>query len=213
MTNDFVKPFITEAKAHLRGLTDVAAAFEDVRSVMLKDVDAIDSAQAKGQPIVPEIAYADVADGKVTDAQRADIRKRGCAIVRGVFDRDVVRGWNDDVGEYIDRNDYLTKAKEKAGLDTYFSDLKAGAPQTTLPMRIAPDAGRPVTRLWVFRRIWILAATSDGSIRPIKRSTAIFLRGAGKTMIRGRRLIGRKRASFLRQRSVPCSARSKVGLR
>jgi len=96
---------------------------------MMREVEAIATAAAQNKPVVPEVAYSDVADGKVPDALRADIRKRGCAIVRGVFDSDMVRGWNDEVGEYIGRNDYLTKAKEKAGLDTYFGDLEDGAPQ------------------------------------------------------------------------------------
>ncbi|MEL6571890.1 MAG: YbiU family protein [Pseudomonadota bacterium] len=123
------KTYIAEAKAHLRTLTDVKAAFSDIRSGMLREVEAIQTAQAKGTSIIPEVAYDSIADDTVRDATRDAIRARGCAIVRGVFDPARVADWNAEVGDYIARNDYLTKAKEKAGLDTYFSDLSAGTPQ------------------------------------------------------------------------------------
>lgn len=126
---DHIKPYVTAAKMHLRGLTDVKAAFSDVRSAMLREVDAIQTAQAQGRAVIPEVPYGSIANGTVSDAVRADIRHRGCAIIRGVFDPLRVADWNAEIGDYIDRNDYLTKAKDKAGLDTYFSDLASGTPQ------------------------------------------------------------------------------------
>ena len=171
MTHDFVKPFIAEAKTHLRGLTDVKAAFADIRSGMMREVDAIASANAQGKAVVPEVAYKDVADGKVSDALRADIRKKGCAIVRGVFDSKMVRGWNDEVGEYIDRNDYLTKAKEKAGLDTYFADLKDGAPQIyglywSRPQVMArQDPAMAATKQFL-NRLWDVAGPAGAEFDP-----------------------------------------------
>lgn len=123
------KAYIADAKTHLRGLSDVAAAFSDIRSAMLREVDAIQTATAQGKPVIPEVAYDSISEDTVSDATRDAIRHRGCAIVRGVFDPARVADWNADVGDYIARNDYLAKAKEKAGLDTYFSDLAAGTPQ------------------------------------------------------------------------------------
>ncbi|MEL6641067.1 MAG: YbiU family protein [Pseudomonadota bacterium] len=123
------KTYIAEAKTHLQTLTDVKAAFSDIRSGMLREVEAIRTAQAQGTPVIPEVAYKSISDNTVTDATRNAIRARGCAIVRGVFEPARVADWNAEVGDYIARNDYLSKAKEKAGLDTYFSDLAAGTPQ------------------------------------------------------------------------------------
>lgn len=127
--DDQIKTYVAEAKAHLRGLTDVSAAFSDIRSGMLREVETIQTLTAQGKPVIPEVAYSSIADNTVSAATRDDIRHRGCAIVRGVFDPKQVADWNAEVGDYIARNDYLTKAKEKAGLDTYFSDLDAGTPQ------------------------------------------------------------------------------------
>ncbi|MCL4107704.1 UNVERIFIED_CONTAM: hypothetical protein GTU68_022165 [Idotea baltica] len=124
-----LKHYISDAKAHLRALTDVKTAFEDVRDAMMEEVEAIQSAHTKGQSVIPELDYAQLVGDKVSEATRAAIRHGGCAIVRGVFDKRQVEDWNAEIGDYTTRNDYLTKAKEKAGIDKYFSDLAAGQPQ------------------------------------------------------------------------------------
>jgi hypothetical protein len=126
---DHIKPYVAAAKSHLRGLADVKATFGDIQGAMRAEVDVIQTAQAQGKPVIPEVSYKAIADGNVSDADRAAIRHRGCAIIRGVFDPLQVNDWNAEIGDYIARNDYLTKAKEKAGLDTYFSDLASGTPQ------------------------------------------------------------------------------------
>ena len=66
---------------------------------------------------------------RVPDATRAAIRRTGCAVVRGVFPEAQARDWFDEVGRYIDDNDYEQKEVEKRSLDKYFSALKAGKPQ------------------------------------------------------------------------------------
>lgn len=165
------EPYVKAAKAHLRGLTDVKAAFADVRNGMLAEVEAIQTAQARGESVIPEVAYADVAAGQVTQTARAAIRHRGCAIVRGVFDRDMVRGWNDEIGEYIARNDYLIKAKEKAGLDTYFADLDAGAPQIyglywSRPQIMARQAESMAATKQFLNRLWDVSGPMGDEFDP-----------------------------------------------
>ncbi|MEL7212850.1 MAG: YbiU family protein [Pseudomonadota bacterium] len=124
-----LKDYIRATKAHLRGLTDVKAAFKDVSDAMMQEVATICEAQDNGESVIPEIQYADIESGAVSDDQIAALKHRGCAIVRGVFPRAQAEAWNRQIGEYIEENDYLTRAKEKAGMDTYFADLKDGAPQ------------------------------------------------------------------------------------
>ena len=169
--DDRTKAYVKAAKTHLRGLTDVKAAFEDVRDAMAREVEEISNAAANGKSVIPEVAYGDIAAGGVSDAARAEIRKRGCAIVRGVFDKAMVKGWNDEVGEYIDRNDYLTKAKEKAGLDTYFSDLKAGAPQIyglywSRPQVMARQAPEMAATKQFLNRLWDVAGPMGDEFDP-----------------------------------------------
>ncbi|GAB5510501.1 MAG: DUF1479 domain-containing protein [Hyphomicrobiales bacterium] len=127
--NASVGTYVRETKQRLRALQDVNAAFSDVREQTLRDVDAIRERAAKGQPNIPEVDFAHVQAGTVTASTREAIKATGTAIIRGVYPRAQAEDWNAELGEYIAENGYLTKAKEKAGLDKYFSALKAGVPQ------------------------------------------------------------------------------------
>src|SRR6187551_2465189 len=60
-------------------------AYEDVRGSVMRAADKIRTDNTAGRPTVPELAYADIKAGKVSDATRAAIRKSGVAIIRGVF--------------------------------------------------------------------------------------------------------------------------------
>lgn len=168
---DQIKPYVTEAKAHLRGQSDVAANFAGIRSAMLREVEVIQTAQAQGRPVIPEVAYTSIADGSVSEATRAAIRHRGCAIIRGVFDSARVADWNAEVGDYIARNDYLTKAKEKAGMDTYFADLASGAPQiyglywSKPQVMIRQDPAMAATKRFL-NRLWDVAGPMGDEFDP-----------------------------------------------
>jgi hypothetical protein len=104
-------------------------AFEDVGDVVRRAADAIRTKVAKKQPVVPEVQYGDIQNGRVPEALRADIRRTGCAVVRGVFPVSVARGWFDDLGDYLETNRYEEREAGTRGLDQYFSGLKAGRPQ------------------------------------------------------------------------------------
>lgn len=124
-----IRAYIRATKQRLRSLQDVTAAFQDVRDNICRDVDAISKRAANGQSTIPELSYDQIRDDKVSDAMRDDIRQSGAAIIRGVFPRQQAEDWNAELGAYIEDNDYVTRAKEKAGLDSYFSGLDAGSPQ------------------------------------------------------------------------------------
>lgn len=124
-----IKAYIRTTKQRLRSLQDVTAAFQDVRDHICRDVDAISKGAAAGQSTIPELSYDHIRDGKVSDTLRHDIRQSGAAIIRGVFPRQQAEDWNAELGAYIEDNDYVNKAKEKAGLDSYFSALDSGSPQ------------------------------------------------------------------------------------
>ncbi len=122
-------PFITATKRKLRSLADTKVAFATVRDAMLREVEDIRAAQSAGRQVVPEISYAAIREDGVDDAVRQEIKRRGCVVVRGVLDRAQAEEWNDEIGQYVDRNNYFERAKEKAGIDKYFSALDAGRPQ------------------------------------------------------------------------------------
>ena len=108
---------------------ELKKAFDDVRDFVKREAAAIQSDDAAGRPVVPELAYKDIEAGKVSDAAKKSIRKHGCAVVRGVFPASQATEWFEEVGTYLQENRYEEKEIEKRSLDKYFSALKAGKPQ------------------------------------------------------------------------------------
>ena len=104
-------------------------AYGEAKDSVSRAADKLRTDSAAGRPTIPEIAYRDIKEGRVSDATRAEIRKSGCAIVRGVFPASKATDWFHEVGHYLVDNDYEQKEVEKRSLDKYFSALKAGKPQ------------------------------------------------------------------------------------
>ena len=104
-------------------------AYDDVRDYVRRAADKLRADTAAGRPTIPELAYRDIKDGKISDAARKAIRMTGCAVVRGVFPQSQATEWFDEVGRYLEDNAYEEKEVEKRSLDKYFSTLKAGKPQ------------------------------------------------------------------------------------
>ena len=96
---------------------------------MLHEVETIRAQHDSGVTVIPQVEYRKIAEGAVEEPFRELVRRRGCVIVKGVFDRTQVGEWNHEIGEYIDSNDYLTEANKKKDLDQYFSALENATPQ------------------------------------------------------------------------------------
>jgi hypothetical protein len=111
---------IVAFKRKMRPRHDVLKkAYDDVRGYAMRAADEIRTANAAGKPTVPELSYADIKAGKVSDATRKAIRKTGVAIVRGVFPASQATDWFNDVGRYLEENEYEKKEVEKRSLDKY----------------------------------------------------------------------------------------------
>jgi Gig2-like len=108
---------------------ELKRAFGEVRDHIARAAGTIQAEQAAGRPVIPEIAYGDIAAGAVGDEAKAAIRRTGSAIVRGVYPQDVADGWFAELCDYLDTNHYEEREVEKRSLDKYFSALKAGKPQ------------------------------------------------------------------------------------
>jgi hypothetical protein len=80
---------------------------------------------APGDPVLLDDGHIELR----VEAAKNDIRKRGFAVIRGVFPRSLAEEWNDELGRYIDENNYYEKAQKKGNLDQYFSQLDAARPQ------------------------------------------------------------------------------------
>src|SRR6185295_2219078 len=90
---------IREVKAALRAriaasgrtVEEVFAAVEERVRAAVEDIAA---ARARGETVWPVIDYADIANGTVPAEQVELLRKRGCLVVRGHFDRDQALAWD-----------------------------------------------------------------------------------------------------------------------
>ncbi|WP_394830720.1 DUF1479 domain-containing protein [Pendulispora rubella] len=104
-------------------------AFEQARDHVRREVDAIQAAAAAGRPVIPEVDYRSIQDEGVPASFEAAVRRRGCAIVRGIFPRERAGEWFAELGAYLDANRYEEREKQKRGLDRYFATLPSGRPQ------------------------------------------------------------------------------------
>ena len=163
--------FIAATKRELTANTDIAKHFDNVRDELRHSVDIVAGAHAKGEAVVPEVSYAAVADNRVSSSDIEAIRKRGCVIVRGVFDHAQAAEWNDELGTYLQTNNYIERAKEKAGLDNYFGDLKDAQPQIfgvywSRPQVLARQAETMAATKRFLNRLWDTSAPAGPEFDP-----------------------------------------------
>jgi hypothetical protein len=104
-------------------------AFGETKDAVSRAADRIQKDTAAGRPTIPEIDFKAIRDGNVSGEAIAAIKRTGCAVVRGVFPSSQATEWFEEVGRYLEENEYERKEVEKRSLDKYFSALKAGRPQ------------------------------------------------------------------------------------
>jgi hypothetical protein len=156
--NDIPGAVLQAQRALRASVPDLARRFALETEFLEDEVATVRAEQASGG-VVPELAYADIAHGRVSPEQIARIRRRGCVVVRGVFDPAQVQAWNEDIHRYIDGNNYLEHARAKAGLDKYFSALASGRPQifglywSRPQMQARQDERMNITRTFL-NRLW-----------------------------------------------------------
>jgi len=114
-----------QLKAQFADLNQTFAAVEDH---IRREVDAVVAAGAHGGGVIPVIDYQAIHSGSLAETVKAEIRRRGAAIVRRVVSTEQASEWNERIGDYLRRNGYGQQPVNPA-LDTYFSKLKAGRAQ------------------------------------------------------------------------------------
>ena len=104
-------------------------AYDEVKAGVSRAAERIRTDAAAGRQVVPELDFAAIRDGRVSEETRQAIRRTGTAVVRGVFPARQASDWFEEVGRYLTENHYEEREIEKRSLDKYFSALKAGKPQ------------------------------------------------------------------------------------
>ncbi|WMY75564.1 DUF1479 domain-containing protein [Buttiauxella selenatireducens] len=126
---DDVPRAIREIKQKLRHeLPGYKAAFEQLESDMKRQIAEIRAEMDRGENPVPQINADDIVNHRVSEQQKALIRQRGCCTVKGVFPQAQAQAWNEEVGNYLERNNFVEKLKNAAE-DNYFGTLAASKPQ------------------------------------------------------------------------------------
>ncbi len=99
--------------------------FKKIEKYIQKEVAIIKESK---DSIIPEIEFEDISNKDQTII-KDKVFKRGCIIIRNVFDKKKVRELNEDLDKYVLENNYFEDQKKKTDIDKYFSDLKSGKPQ------------------------------------------------------------------------------------
>ena len=103
---------IRETKQALRArIAASGRSVEEVFAVVAERirvrVEEIAGAKARGETVWPVIEYRDIAAGTVPPAELDKLRRRGCLIVRGHFDRDQALGWDRNILDYVESNRFF----------------------------------------------------------------------------------------------------------
>jgi len=103
---------IREAKAALQeriaasGRT-VEEVFAVVEARVGERVEEIEAAKERGENVWPVIDYADIAAGTVPAEMVELLRRRGCAVIRGTFEREQALAWDQGIVDYVERNRFF----------------------------------------------------------------------------------------------------------
>jgi hypothetical protein len=125
-TPDDLAAATREIKAALRariaasGRT-VEEVFAAVERRIQAEVGEITAARQRGETIWPVIDYPDIEAGTVPDEALSLLRRRGCLVVRGHFERTQALGWDRDILDYVGENRFFENYRGPA--DDFFSSV------------------------------------------------------------------------------------------
>ncbi len=127
MDIDIDSKIISEKKKLRVKSKDFIKNFKNIENYIKAEVQKIEDLKKLKKPIIPEIKFKNISNKN--DEIIRKIKQRGCIIIREVFDKKIVNKWNENLEDYIDKNNFFEDQKKKDGLDKYFSDLKSNNPQ------------------------------------------------------------------------------------
>jgi hypothetical protein len=102
--------------------------FAEVEEAIVAKAKLIAEQRDRGESVIPEIQFSDIARERVTAAQIELVKARGACVIRHVFDRALAESWDRDIADYVERNDLDTRLLNRAE-DKYFGQLASSKPQ------------------------------------------------------------------------------------
>lgn len=122
------KAAIRELKRALRAeIGDVQTVFNALSERIAAKVAEINALKASGDAVWPTIPFEDLKNGRISDEQRAAIKNRGCAVIKGHFPREQALGWDRSMLDYLDENHFDEVYKGPG--DSFFGTLEASRPE------------------------------------------------------------------------------------
>ena len=123
-----IEQLIKEEKKILRSKSkNYKENFSKIENFIEKEIVKIENTKKSAENIIPEINFKDLSNNLYEF--KNELKKRGCVIIRDVFDDTLMHQMNKDLESYIEENNYYKDQKKKADIDKYFSDLQSGKPQ------------------------------------------------------------------------------------
>lgn len=109
------------AKIERESGKSVAEVFAQLEEHIRAEVAEIKAAKERGEQVWPVLDYADIEAGRITPEQRAQIKRRGCAVIRGHFDRDQAVAWDGELVDCVESNHFFENYRGPG--DDFFSTV------------------------------------------------------------------------------------------
>jgi Protein of unknown function (DUF1479) len=85
----------------------VEEVFAVVERTIADRVAEIQADKDRGESVWPVIDYSDIENGTVSAAQVEKLRRRGCLVVRGHFEREQALSWDAGIVDYVEGNQFF----------------------------------------------------------------------------------------------------------
>lgn len=87
-------------------------AFGVIRSELMHDIERIQNRNIARRATIPDIKFQDIVDNNVSDVMRVSLRRFGVIVIRGVFEHDNIRNWEEQLDAYLKDNKYREKLRD-----------------------------------------------------------------------------------------------------
>lgn len=92
---------------------DIADLLSSLRATMRDRVAEIVEQRDAGDAVFPVVGFDDVLADRVDATTRDAVRRNGCVVLRGTFDRAEAEAWDAELGRYIARNAFRDRFLHK----------------------------------------------------------------------------------------------------
>ncbi|WP_275553627.1 DUF1479 domain-containing protein [Mixta sp. Marseille-Q2659] len=127
LPDDYKKNIVEMKRAMRAQIGDIAGLFRQVCDKIETEIAAAREEEKRNGSAWPEISYADLAAGKVSPQQIAQIKRRGCLVVRQTFSRESALEMDRSMLNYLDEN-HFDEVYRGPG-DNFFGSLEASRPE------------------------------------------------------------------------------------